>query len=53
MISNDTVIQIIGGIMCLVGVVGLFSHISQDDGAIAISGAIDCVCVRDLGRCSS
>lgn len=40
MILSNSVIQIVGGIMCLIGVAGIFLHISQDDGALAIAGAI-------------
>ena len=40
MIANNTAIQIVGGLICLVGVAGVFLHISQNDGALAIAGAI-------------
>jgi hypothetical protein len=38
--NTNTHIQIFGGLLCLVGVLGTFLHISQNDGAIAIVGAI-------------
>lgn len=40
MIVNGTAIQIVGGLICLVGIAGVFLRISQDDGALAIAGAI-------------
>lgn len=40
MLRFHEAVQWIGGLMCAIGVAGLFLHISQDDGALAIAGAI-------------
>ncbi|WP_339613402.1 hypothetical protein [uncultured Rubinisphaera sp.] len=39
-IFSGRILIVVGGVICLVGVIGLFSKISQNDGALAITGAI-------------
>ena len=37
---QNRILQLIGAVLCVIGVVGLFSPISKNDGALAITGAI-------------
>lgn len=37
---NILLIQLVGGVVFLVGVIGVFARVSADDGALAIAGAV-------------
>lgn len=40
MTKNYLIPQVLGGLLAVVGIVGVFARISSNDGALAISGAI-------------